>query len=141
MAATGMAPGFSLAEDVGSCFKKSFNYIRSKFIGPLGIPTSTSVHTQAKTNDPNDLKTMKTAEGLVAGKGEVFKKMELEPEAVDKHCMGLHDDGQVSEWQIGPKVCEKYWINTLFCSQSDTTHKLEIIFNRVKFYLVTFWFV
>ena len=100
-------------------------------MGPLGIPTSTVVHTQAKTNDPNDPKTMKTAEGLVAGKGEVFKKMELEPAQIDKDCMGLHGDGQVTEWEVGPKVCKKYEINTLFCSQTDTMHKMEIIFKRV----------
>ena len=134
-AATGQESGWSVAEDMGTECDFSFNYMRTKYIGAQGIPISVSLHQQPLTNDPNDSKTMKTAESITESHETLFTIMKVNQTDIDKHFKGLHGDGQIKKFEIASKVQTKYNIMTLFSKLQDLAHMLENIFDKVKYML------
>ena len=129
--ATGMQGGWSTVEDIGSSYNHSYNFFRNKFIGPNGIPVSACMHQQPLTNNENDLKTFKTAEGIVASHKDFLAKMDVSKDDIDQHWMHLGGDGQIADWKIAEKVRDDNGLVALFDSQTDTAHKIEIINKRV----------
>lgn len=131
--ATGQESGWSVAEDIGSKYDFSFNYFRTKYIGSQGLPTSFSAYQQPLTNDTSDIKTLKTAEGIVKSHDELFKRMKVDQESIDKHFKGLHGDGQIKKFGIADSIQEKYQIMDIFSKLQDLAHNVENTFDRVKF--------
>ena len=106
--------------------------MRTKYIGGNGLPMSVSLYQQPLTNDPNDNKTLKTADGITESHDVLFKIMKVDQKEIDKHFKGLHGDGQVKKFQIASKVQKKYNIMSIFSKLQDLAHMLEIVFDRVK---------
>lgn len=133
--ATNKSCGFSLACDVGSFCKKSWEFIRVKFL-KTGVPVSIGLYQQSITYTDGRPETFKNALGHVKDKGVLFKKiLDLSDLEISRDTMGCEADGAVTKWNVQQKIKKEYKINDMFHCGDDTAHQVNRIFKEVCKYL------